>query len=90
MRVPPPPPPPPPKRLPRLQCFSHFTLYLKGREELVMTIYHGLLSPRTPPPIHKVSTVRCGMQGGCGGGAAQALCAHPKHPHGQRCWPAPG
>lgn len=23
------------------QCFAYFSLYLKGREELVVTVYHG-------------------------------------------------
>lgn len=42
---------------PRPQCFSHFALYLKGREELVVTIYHGVLSPGQQPPIARVSSV---------------------------------
>lgn len=40
-----------------VQCFSQFALYLKGREELVVTIYHGLLSPRNQPPIARVGSV---------------------------------
>eukprot|EP00877_Chromochloris_zofingiensis_P014362 jgi/Chrzof1/917/Cz01g33160.t1 len=44
-------------RVGNMKCFAHFSLYLKGREELVVTVYHGLLSPRTPPPITRVPTV---------------------------------
>lgn len=39
-----------------LQCFNHFSLYLKGREELVVTIYHGLLPATTPPPMARLTT----------------------------------
>eukprot|EP00879_Flechtneria_rotunda_P030288 GHRR01032905.1.p1 GENE.GHRR01032905.1~~GHRR01032905.1.p1 ORF type:complete len:204 (+),score=51.87 GHRR01032905.1:381-992(+) len=38
-------------RLGNLKCFIHFNLYLKGREELVVTVYHGLLPPTAPSPI---------------------------------------
>jgi len=24
-----------------LKCFKHFSLYLRGREELLVTVYHG-------------------------------------------------
>ncbi len=39
----------------RLQCFQHFTLYLKGREELVVTVFSGAgaTSPRTIAPLFK-------------------------------------
>lgn len=43
-------------RLGSLKCFEHFQLYLKGREELVVTVYHGMHSPRTPPPIYQPSS----------------------------------
>lgn len=43
--------------VPNTQGFAHFNLYLKGREELVVTIYHGHLSPRSPAPIARVSTM---------------------------------
>lgn len=47
-------------RLGTLKCFAHFSLYLKGREELVATIFHGALSPSAqPPPIAKVGSVGC-------------------------------
>ena len=49
----------------RAQCFSHFALYLKGREELVVTIYHGPLSPCHQPPIARVGSI--------GGAANNAL-----------------
>ena len=42
---------------PMLQCFQHFVLYLKGREELVVTIYHGLRSPQQQPPITRVGSI---------------------------------
>lgn len=36
------------------QCFAHFHLYLKGREELVVTIFTGIQpSPRVPQPMFK-------------------------------------
>lgn len=34
-----------------LRCFNHFSLYLKGREELLVTVYHGQLSPQASPPF---------------------------------------
>jgi hypothetical protein len=37
------------------QCFSHFTLYLKGREELVVTIYHGDSTQYRPPPLARIT-----------------------------------
>jgi len=43
------------------QCFTNFSLYLKGREELVVTIFHGLLSPRQQPPINRVGSVGCAV-----------------------------
>ncbi|GBF98682.1 hypothetical protein Rsub_11396 [Raphidocelis subcapitata] len=51
-------------RIGTLKCFSNFSLYLKGREELVVSIYHGPLSPRHRPPIDRVTSV---------GGAANTL-----------------
>jgi hypothetical protein len=37
-----------------LQCFVHFNLYLKGREELVVTIYSGKdAASRAPEPIFR-------------------------------------
>lgn len=38
------------------QCFSHFTLYLKGREELVVTVYHGdPTQQHRPPPLARIT-----------------------------------
>ncbi|GFR40713.1 hypothetical protein Agub_g1320 [Astrephomene gubernaculifera] len=38
-----------------LKCFTHFHLYLKGREELVVTIYTGSqVSPRTLPNFRAI------------------------------------
>jgi len=31
-----------------MQCFTHFQLYLKGREELVVTVFRGEQSPLQP------------------------------------------
>jgi hypothetical protein len=42
-------------RLGTLRCFQHFQLYLKGREELVVTVYNGDdggTSPRPSSPGH--------------------------------------
>jgi hypothetical protein len=37
-----------------MQCFMHFNLYLKGREELVVTIYTGKDAvSRAPEPIFR-------------------------------------
>ncbi|KAI8477151.1 MAG: hypothetical protein J3K34DRAFT_453096 [Monoraphidium minutum] len=52
-------------RLGNLKCFSHFSLYLKGREELVVTIFHGLIPASQQPPIARVGSV--------GGAANNAL-----------------
>ncbi|KAG2442454.1 hypothetical protein HXX76_002540 [Chlamydomonas incerta] len=39
-----------------LKCFSHFHLYLKGREELVVTIFTGSqVSPRTLPNFRAIN-----------------------------------
>lgn len=38
-----------------LQCFNHFSLYLKGREELVVTVYHGDASQYRPPPLARIT-----------------------------------
>jgi hypothetical protein len=40
---------------PARQCFNHFSLYLKGREELVVTVYHGALTAYTPPPLARIT-----------------------------------
>lgn len=41
-------------RIGSLKCFQHFHLYLKGREELVVTIYSGPVpSPRGNNPIFR-------------------------------------
>mmetsp|Transcript_23956 Transcript_23956/g.66542 ORF Transcript_23956/g.66542 Transcript_23956/m.66542 type:complete len:244 (-) Transcript_23956:186-917(-) len=37
-----------------LRCFAHFSLYLKGREELLVTVYHGATSPGASPPFGMV------------------------------------
>lgn len=49
-------------RMGNLKCFNHFSLYLKGREELVVTIYHGLLPATTPPPMARLTTPGGGEQ----------------------------
>lgn len=38
-----------------LQCFSHFSLYLKGREELVVTVYHGDPWQYKTPPLARIT-----------------------------------
>jgi hypothetical protein len=43
-----------------MQCFNHFSLYLKGREELVVTVYHGAMSRYTPPPMARITISGCG------------------------------
>jgi hypothetical protein len=47
----------PPFALVCAQCFSHFSLYLKGREELVVTIYHGVIPASQQPPITRVGSI---------------------------------
>lgn len=37
-------------RLGSLQCFVHFHLYLKGREELVVTVFSGADTVVAPSP----------------------------------------
>lgn len=67
------------------QCFSNFALYLKGREELVVTIHHGLQSPCQTPPIARVGSIGCGPCGRHGRGRGRlrgradlpAIAAHP-------------
>lgn len=44
-----------------VQCFSHFTLYLKGREELVVTVYHGDPTQHRPPPLARITLAGCGL-----------------------------
>lgn len=41
-------------RVGTLKCFAHFALYLKGREELLVTVFHGLL-PSHAPPMARIS-----------------------------------
>lgn len=60
------------------QCFSHFSLYLKGREELVVTIYHGLLPASQQPPIARVGSVGCGPSGTAGGRRAAACTSQAR------------
>lgn len=46
--------------LPRTQCFANFHLYLKGREELVVTVFTGAQpSPRVPQPMFKAIESGC-------------------------------
>jgi len=41
-------------RIGNLKCFGHFHLYLKGREELVVTVFSGAeVSPRSPTPAFR-------------------------------------
>lgn len=41
-------------RFGNLKCFQHFQLYLKGREELVVTVFTGgVTSPRAAAPVFK-------------------------------------
>lgn len=41
----------------RAQCFTHFHLYLKGREELVVTVFTGpQTSPRNLPPFRAIAS----------------------------------
>uniref|UniRef100_A0A7S0RIM6 DUF7886 domain-containing protein n=1 Tax=Chlamydomonas leiostraca TaxID=1034604 RepID=A0A7S0RIM6_9CHLO len=41
-------------RMGNIKCFAHFHLYLKGREELVVTVFTGAqASPRAPQPLFK-------------------------------------
>jgi hypothetical protein len=37
-----------------VQCFAHFHLYLKGREELVVTVFRGDQSPETHPSFRPI------------------------------------
>lgn len=55
-------------RFGNLKCFSNFSLYLKGREELVVTVYHGDLSQHKPPPLARITLAGCAA-----GAAAQGL-----------------
>mmetsp|Transcript_44128 Transcript_44128/g.112628 ORF Transcript_44128/g.112628 Transcript_44128/m.112628 type:complete len:237 (-) Transcript_44128:116-826(-) len=41
-------------RFGNLRCFTHFSLYLKGREEVLVTVYHGATSPQASPPFGMV------------------------------------
>ncbi|PNH01793.1 hypothetical protein TSOC_012292 [Tetrabaena socialis] len=68
-----PPPPFPPYTHTPPQCFTHFQLYLKGREELVVTIYTGsqVSSPRTLPTFRAINAgySRWYMPSGCAAGS---------------------
>lgn len=44
-------------RVGALKCFTHFHLYLKGREELVVTVFTGAQSsPRNLPPFQAINS----------------------------------
>lgn len=44
-------------RVGSLKCFTHFHLYLKGREELVVTVFTGpQTSPRNLPPFRAIAS----------------------------------
>lgn len=40
-------------RIGNLKCFGHFQLYLKGREELVVTVYTGSQAVRSPSSMYR-------------------------------------
>ncbi|KAF8063829.1 hypothetical protein HT031_003686 [Scenedesmus sp. PABB004] len=64
-------------RIGNLKCFNHFSLYLKGREELVVTVYHGPLPASGSQPIARLSLPGCARaaarrRGGAARSAARA------------------
>ncbi len=43
------------------QCFTHFQPYIKGREELVLTIYSNGADPQEKPRIWQMLTKGYGL-----------------------------
>lgn len=69
-----------------MQCFANFSLYLKGREELVVTVYHGDLPEHKRPQLARITLAGCVWDAGHQlhmhvatpkAGGIQRLC----HPH---------
>lgn len=60
-----------------LQCFLNFHLYLKGREELVVTVYTGpQASPRgSGPNFRAINSGWVGARFGLGGGLVDCSTA---------------
>ena len=61
------------------QCFAHFHLYLKGREELVVTVFSGgaefAPSPRGPSTFRAIQgSVHAMQRVGCSHAAVGSAC----------------
>ena len=60
-------------RLGTLRCFEHFSLYLKGREELVVTVYNNGDAGQSPRPSEQIFRPLLSRQQSVGGTMTNSL-----------------